>query len=98
VKAVLVKSFARIHETNLKKQGMLALTFADKNDYEKVKEDDTIHVLGLKDFSPGKNLVVKLEHADGSSDEFEVNHTYNETQIEWFRAGSALNLIRIINN
>ncbi|MEX0983109.1 MAG: aconitate hydratase [Bacteroidales bacterium] len=98
VKAVLVKSFARIHETNLKKQGMLALTFVDKNDYDKVREDDTIHVLGLKEFSSGKNLVVRLDHSDGSSDEFEVNHTYNETQIEWFKAGSALNLIRIINN
>jgi len=98
VKAVLVKSFARIHETNLKKQGMLALTFADKSDYDKVREDDTIHVMGLKDFAPGKNLVVRLDHSDGSCDEFEVNHTYNETQIEWFKAGSALNLIRIINN
>ncbi len=98
VKAVLVKSFARIHETNLKKQGMLGITFVDKNDYDKVREDDTIHVLGLKDFSAGKNLVVRLDHSDGSSDEFEVNHTYNETQIEWFKAGSALNLIRIINN
>jgi aconitate hydratase len=93
VKVVLVKSFARIHETNLKKQGMLALTFANKDDYEKVKEDDTIHVTGLTEFAPGKPLNVQLMHADGTSDEFKVNHTYNENQIEWFKAGSALNLI-----
>ena len=97
VRVVLVKSFARIHETNLKKQGMLGLTFANKEDYEKVQEDDTISVLGLKEFAPGKNLVVRLDHTDGSSDEFEVSHTYNETQIAWFKAGSALNLIRIQN-
>lgn len=97
VKAVLVKSFARIHETNLKKQGMLAITFVDKDDYDKVREDDTIHVLGMKEFETGKNLVVRLDHADGSPEEFEVNHSYNETQIAWFRAGSALNLIRIQN-
>jgi aconitate hydratase len=97
VKVVLVKSFARIHETNLKKQGMLAVTFVDKDDYDKVREDDTIHVLGMKEFETGKNLLVKLDHADGSSEEFEVNHSYNETQIAWFKAGSALNLIRIQN-
>ena len=97
VKVVLVKSFARIHETNLKKQGMLAINFVDKDDYDKVREDDTIHVLGMKEFETGKNLVVKLGHADGSSEEFEVSHSYNESQIEWFRAGSALNLIRIQN-
>jgi len=91
VKAILVKSFARIHETNLKKQGMLALTFADKNDYDKVREDDKISILGLTTFAPGKNLVVKLKHSDGTSEQFEVVHTYNDTQIEWFRAGSALN-------
>jgi aconitate hydratase len=97
VRVVLVKSFARIHETNLKKQGMLGLTFVNKDDYDKVREDDTISVLGLKDFSPGNNLLIRLGHADGTSDEFEVNHTYNQTQIEWFKAGSALNLIRIQN-
>ncbi len=94
VKVVLVKSFARIHETNLKKQGMLALTFADKSDYDKVREDDTISVNGLKEFSPGKPLTLTLDHADGSSESFSVNHTYNQSQIEWFIAGSALNLIR----
>ncbi len=98
VMVVLVKSFARIHETNLKKQGMLGLTFTDKSDYDKIEEDDTISVLGLKTFSPGKNLLVRLDHADGTNDEFEVSHTYNKTQIEWFRAGSALNLIRKLNN
>jgi aconitate hydratase len=94
VKAVLVRSFARIHETNLKKQGVLALTFDDKADYEKVLEDDRIDVLGLADFAPGKQFTVVLHHADGTTDEFKVNHTYNWNQIEWFKAGSALNLIR----
>lgn len=98
VKAVIVRSFARIHETNLKKQGMLGLTFANKEDYDKVQEDDTIDILGLTEFAPGKPLKVVLHHADGSSDSFPVNHTYNENQIEWFRAGSALNLIREQNN
>ncbi|MCE5331610.1 MAG: aconitate hydratase [Bacteroidales bacterium] len=91
VKAILVKSFARIHETNLKKQGMLALTFADKNDYDKVREDDKISILGLITFAPGKNLVIKLKHSDGTTEQFEAIHTYNDAQIEWFRAGSALN-------
>jgi aconitate hydratase len=94
VRAVLVKSFARIHETNLKKQGMLALTFADKTDYEHVQEDDRIDIRGLDDFRPGKPLGVTLHHKDGSTHSFTVNHSYNENQIEWFRAGSALNLIR----
>jgi len=94
VRAVLVRSFARIHETNLKKQGMLALTFADKDDYEKVQEDDTIDILGLTEFAPGKPLRVVLHHADGTRDEFPVNHSYNKTQIAWFKAGSALNLIK----
>jgi aconitate hydratase len=94
VKAILVKSFARIHETNLKKQGMLALTFADKNDYDKVREDDKISIIGLTEFSPGKNLTVMLTHSDGSTDQFEVVHTYNDTQIEWFKAGSALNSMK----
>ncbi|OIP82919.1 MAG: aconitate hydratase [Porphyromonadaceae bacterium CG2_30_38_12] len=91
VKAILVKSFARIHETNLKKQGMLALTFADKNDYDKIQENDTISVLGLNTFLPNKNLIIQLQHADGSKEEFEALHTYNQAQIEWFKAGSALN-------
>ncbi|MGV3586825.1 MAG: aconitate hydratase [Adhaeribacter sp.] len=95
VKVVLVKSFARIHETNLKKQGMLALTFANKADYDQILEDDLIDVVGLSGFAPGKSLQVVLHHADGSTHTFEVNHTYNEGQIGWFRAGSALNLIRI---
>jgi aconitate hydratase len=94
VRAILVRSFARIHETNLKKQGMLALTFAEKADYDKVLEDDTIDILGLTEFAPGVPLTVVLHHADGSTSEFMVNHTYNEGQIEWFKAGSALNLIR----
>jgi len=97
VKAILVKSFARIHETNLKKQGMLGLTFADKGDYNKVQEDDSIDIVGLDSFSPGKPLTVVLNHADGSSDEIAVNHSYNQNQIEWFKAGSALNLIKAQN-
>lgn len=95
VKAILVKSFARIHETNLKKQGMLAITFADKADYDLIREDDRIDILGLKDFAPGKALTVALHHSDGSSDQFAVNHSYNHMQIEWFKAGGALNLIRM---
>lgn len=94
VRAVLVKSFARIHETNLKKQGMLALTFADKNDYEKILEDDTIDILGLTSFAPNVPLTVVLNHADGSKQEIKVNHSYNTQQIEWFKAGGALNIIR----
>ncbi len=93
VKAVLVRSFARIHETNLKKQGMLALTFANKEDYNKIKEDDLIDIIGLKEMKPGVALTMILHHADGSSEKFSVNHSYNENQIEWFKAGSALNLI-----
>lgn len=94
VRVILVRSFARIHETNLKKQGMLALTFADKADYDKVLEDDTIDVIGLTSFTPGTPLTVVLHHADGTADSFKANHTYNENQIEWFKAGGALNLIR----
>lgn len=94
VRAVLVKSFARIHETNLKKQGMLALTFANKSDYDKIQEDDVIDILGLTAFTPGQPLTIVLHHTDGNSDEFLVNHTYNAQQIEWFKAGSALNIIR----
>ena len=94
VRAVLVKSFARIHETNLKKQGMLGLTFNDKADYEKFKEDDSIDIIGLNEFAPGKPLAMVLHHSDGSADIISVNHTYNEQQIEWFKAGAALNIIR----
>lgn len=94
VKVVLVKSFARIHETNLKKQGMLGLTFDDKADYDKIRENDVVSVNGLADFKPGVPFTILLEHADGTSESFRANHTYNEAQIEWFRAGSALNLIR----
>ncbi len=94
VRAVLVKSFARIHETNLKKQGMLALTFANKEDYNKIQESDNIDIIGLTEFAPGKSLHMILNHADGSSDTIEVNHSYNDQQIEWFKAGGALNIIR----
>ncbi|MEH0154295.1 aconitate hydratase [Limibacter armeniacum] len=94
VRAVVVKSFARIHETNLKKQGMLGLTFDNPADYDKVQENDKIDIIGLTEFAPGKPLTMVLNHADGSKDEVTVNHTYNEQQIEWFKAGSALNLIK----
>lgn len=94
VRAVIVRSFARIHETNLKKQGMLALTFAEKADYEKIKEDDRIDITGLASFVPGKSLTLVLHHVDGTSENIQANHSYNENQIEWFKAGSALNLIR----
>lgn len=94
VKAIIVKSFARIHETNLKKQGMLALTFVNKEDYDKVREEDKISILGLTDFQPGKNLQVKLTHKDATTDVIEVAHTYNQLQIEWFKAGSALNYMK----
>ena len=94
VRAILVKSFARIHETNLKKQGMLGVTFADTNDYDKVLEDDKIDILGLTEFAPDKTLTVVLRHQDGTSDTFAVNRTYNAQQIEWFKAGGALNIIR----
>ena len=94
VRVVLVRSFARIHETNLKKQGMLALTFADPADYDKIQEGDTVDVLGLDDFTPDSKLKVVLHHTGGSTDEFPVNHSYNAAQIAWYKAGSALNLIR----
>ena len=94
VRAVLVKSFARIHETNLKKQGMLALTFDNKNDYEKILEDDTFDLEGLLTFAPNKALQLVLNHADGSNETIAVNHTYNEQQIGWFKAGAALNVIK----
>lgn len=93
-RAVLVKSFARIHETNLKKQGMLALTFVNKDDYNRIREDDTFSITGLKHFSPGRNLELIIIHANGEKESIEVAHTYNENQIEWFKTGSALNLIR----
>ena len=93
VSVVLVRSFARIHETNLKKQGMLGLTFADKTDYDKIQEDDTFDFLDLNQFSPGKLLTLKISHSDGSTDEILCKHTYNDAQIKWFKAGSALNLI-----
>ncbi|MGC6501392.1 MAG: aconitate hydratase [Flavobacteriaceae bacterium] len=94
VKVVLVKSFARIHETNLKKQGMLGITFADEADYDKIQEDDTFNFVDLKDFAPGKTLTIEVVHADGSQDNIKANHTYNHQQIEWFKEGSALNLIK----
>ena len=94
VKAVVVKSFARIHETNLKKQGMFALTFVNPEDYDKVRQDDFVSILGYETMERGKNLTIKLDHSDGTSDSFEVAHTYNKAQIDWVRAGSALNKIR----
>ncbi|GMV77192.1 MAG: aconitate hydratase [Chitinophagaceae bacterium] len=94
VRVVLTKSFARIHETNLKKQGMLALTFANKEDYDKIQEDDTIDVIGLTTFAPNTPLTLVLHHADGTKEEIIANHTYNQQQIEWFKAGAALNIIR----
>jgi aconitate hydratase len=94
VKVVLVKSFARIHETNLKKQGMLGITFANEADYDLIQEDDTFNFVDLKDFAPGKQITVEVVHADGSKDTIMANHTYNAQQIEWFKEGSALNLIK----
>jgi aconitate hydratase len=96
VRVILVKSFARIHETNLKKQGMLALTFSNKEDYNKILEDDQIDVIGLTEFAPEKPLTLVLHHVDGTQESISVNHTYNKNQIEWFKAGSALNLMGII--
>ena len=98
VAVVLVKSFARIHETNLKKQGMLGLTFANEADYDKIQEDDTFDFTDLTEFAPGKQLTLVAKHADGSSDTIMTNHTYNDSQIGWFKAGSALNLIKLQNN
>jgi len=94
VRAVLVKSFARIHETNLKKQGMLGLTFANETDYDRIQEDDTVNFTDLTSFSVGRPLSLEFVHADGSTDTILADHTYNETQIEWFKAGSALNMIK----
>jgi aconitate hydratase len=94
VAAVLVKSFARIHETNLKKQGMLALTFANEADYDKIHENDQLSLVDIAEFAPARALTLRLTHADGSSEDIKVNHSYNAQQIEWFRSGSALNLIK----
>ncbi|MBS1998225.1 MAG: aconitate hydratase, partial [Cyanobacteria bacterium SZAS LIN-2] len=93
-KAVIVRSFARIHETNLKKQGILALTFANPADYDKIGEKDRLSIINLKDFAPGKNLEVVIDHEDGKMETIEVKHTFTPEQIEWFKAGSALNLIK----
>lgn len=97
VKAVIVKSFARIHETNLKKQGMLGLTFNNENDYDLIREDDVFNFLDLKDFAPKKTLFLEVKHSDGTVDTITLNHTYNDQQIEWFKYGSALNLIKTNN-
>jgi aconitate hydratase len=94
VKAVIVKSFARIHETNLKKQGMLGLTFANEADYDKIQEDDTLNFVDLRTFSPGKQLTLEIVHSDKTKDTIFLNHTYNQQQVDWFKAGSALDLIR----
>lgn len=94
VKVVLVRSFARIHETNLKKQGILALTFTRKEDYDRIREDDLLDVTGLRTFTPGRNLTIRLHHADGTKEDIQAGHSYNENQVEWFKAGSALNLIK----
>jgi aconitate hydratase len=94
VRAVLVKSFARIHETNLKKQGMLALTFSQESDYDKIQEDDRFDLIDLKEMAPGRPLQLRIRHSDGTVEEISGLHTYNEQQIEWFKAGSALNLIK----
>jgi len=93
VKAVVVKSFARIHETNLKKQGILALTFDNKKDYDKIKETDTFDINGLQNFSPKENLQLIVNHINGETEKISLKHTFNKNQIEWFKAGSALNLI-----
>ncbi|WP_298506741.1 aconitate hydratase [uncultured Maribacter sp.] len=97
VAAVIVKSFARIHETNLKKQGMLGLTFANESDYDLIKEDDTFNFIDIAEFAPNKQLTIEIEHADGSKDVVMLNHTYNDAQIEWYREGSALNVIKMEN-
>jgi aconitate hydratase len=98
VRAVIVKSFARIHETNLKKQGMLGLTFSNEADYDKIHEDDTFNFIDLESFAPGKPLSLEINHSSGSKEIILLNHTYNDSQIEWFKAGSALNLIKLQNN
>lgn len=95
-RAIIVKSFARIHETNLKKQGMLPLTFANPTDYDKIKPTDKISLVGLASLAPGKPLACEIKHADGSVDKIQLNHTMNEQQIEWFKAGSALNRMKLL--
>ncbi|MFT7345086.1 MAG: aconitate hydratase, partial [Lentimonas sp.] len=97
VMAVIVKSFARIHETNLKKQGMLGLTFDVESDYDKIKENDTFNFIDLKDFAPNTQLTLEIVHADGKKENIKLNHTYNSQQIKWFISGSALNLIKAEN-
>ena len=97
VKAVLVKSFARIHETNLKKQGVLTMTFRNKDDYNMIRENDKIDITGLSTFAPGSLMTITLHHSDGTKEKFQANHSYNESQIEWFKEGSALNIIRKSN-
>jgi aconitate hydratase len=97
VRALLVKSFARIHETNLKKQGVLTLTFGNKSDYDKIRENDKLDISGLKNFVPGSSFFITLKHADGSAEKLIAFHSYNESQIEWFKEGSALNIIRKSN-
>ena len=92
--AVIAKSFARIHETNLKKQGILALTFDNSNDYEKIHEDDQVSIIKLNDISPGKSVECNILHADKTSEKIVLNHSYNDLQIEWFKAGSAMNFLR----
>jgi aconitate hydratase len=94
VRVVITRSFARIHETNLKKQGMLALTFANPEDYSSILEDDTIDVVGLQNFAPGIPLTLKITHKGGAAEEIKANHTYNQSQIDWFKAGSCLNYIK----
>jgi aconitate hydratase len=96
--AVIVKSFARIHETNLKKQGMLGLTFSNEADYDKIQEDDSFNFIDLELFAPNKPLTLELIHSNGSKENISLNHTYNDSQIAWFRAGSALNLIKMMEN
>ena len=98
VRAVIVKSFARIHETNLKKQGALALTFRDANDYLKILEDDSFTISGLDNFVPGKPLKLIIHHKDGNIEEIPVNHSYSDLQIEWFKAGSALNYMKRVTD
>jgi aconitate hydratase len=93
-KAIIVRSFARIHEANLKKQGVLALTFADPADYERIRVDDTLDVVGLADLAPGRPVTVVIHHADGSTEEISTTHTMSDEHIAWFRAGSALNVLR----
>ena len=95
VKAIIVKSFARIHETNLKKQGILGLTFATESDYTKILENDTFNFTDLKDIAPGKQITLEVVHENGSKENIMLNHTYNDQQIDWYKAGSALNLIKM---